>query len=745
MPTREIKTKFSLSGEKVWKQEMSQINGHLKSLKAELALSSNEFRGQSNSLDALVAKQKLLREQYDQQKEKVRAYRDALSQTRAAQEKYADAIDAAKRKAAEAGIPIDRLRGSTKGLSEEERKLASDLQAAERGYNGALKRGDEYSQSLFYAKIQLNNLDDELKKNQKYVLEAQRASDGHAESIDEFGKEVDKAKEKTSGFGDELKANLASDAIIAGVKRLVGAMKDVAMESLEIAANYAASESQFTQTFGSMESEARSVIQRISGETGILKERLNGSATGIYAFAKASGATTSDAMALMEDSLTAAADAAAYYDRSLEDTTDTLQSFLKGNFANDAALGVSCTETTRNAAAMELFGQKYADLSEIQKQQTLLKMVTDAQKASGAIGQAARESSGWENVTGNLNAVIDKLKAKLGEPVLERVIPIIESVTNSLDRLISGEINIRQFIDELFRINSITEAFRDWLPWISAITAALIAYKAAMAISSIVDAFTKATEGATVAQQLLNIVMNQNPFVLIATLLAAVVAAIVVLWNTNEGFRNAVVGAWNKLRDAAVTVFGAIGNAFSAVGQKFNEVKEHISGIVRSFVSIGSDIVSGIWQGISNGYTWITNKITEWVGSVVGFFKRILGIHSPSTVMRDQIGRYMGEGVTEGFVENVDEDAMRKAIPTNFEIDAEVSNMSRRANSPSWLDYGGAGMAAEISKLDRRVAALNRVTNIYVYGAQGQPVDELAEIVMDKIQRDMEEDETSLE
>ena len=138
----------------------------------------------------------------------------------------------------------------------------------------------------------------------------------------------------------------------------------------------------------------------------------------------------------MQTALTAAADAAAYYDISLEDATESLQSFLKGNFANDAALGVSCTETTRNAAAMELFGQKYQDLTEIQKQQTLLKMVTDAQELSGAMGQASREADGFENVVGNLKETWRQFLAGVGDPLLSRLIPIIQDLTTNFDSYI---------------------------------------------------------------------------------------------------------------------------------------------------------------------------------------------------------------------------------------------------------------------------------------------------------------------
>ena len=124
----------------------------------------------------------------------------------------------------------------------------------------------------------------------------------------------------------------------------------------------------------------------------MLQNRMKGSYTQIAAFAKTTGMDTSDAMDLANRSMRAVADSAAFYDRSLEETTESLQSFLKGNYENDAALGLSSTETTRNAAANELYGKSFNELSEAQKQLTLLQMVEDANAASGALGQAARDA-----------------------------------------------------------------------------------------------------------------------------------------------------------------------------------------------------------------------------------------------------------------------------------------------------------------------------------------------------------------
>lgn len=194
---------------------------------------------------------------------------------------------------------------------------------------------------------------------------------------------------------------------------------------IDAAANAQAMESQFTQVFGDMEDNAAGSLSRIAEEAGIAENRMKGSFTQIAAFAKTTGMETDDALALTERAMVAVADSAAFYDRSLEETTESLQSFLKGNFENDAALGLSCTETTRNAAANELYGKSFIELSESQKQLTLLKMVEDANALSGAMGQASRESDTWTNQTGNLKQAWTDFTAVIGEYFLPIAIQVV--------------------------------------------------------------------------------------------------------------------------------------------------------------------------------------------------------------------------------------------------------------------------------------------------------------------------------
>lgn len=197
-------------------------------------------------------------------------------------------------------------------------------------------------------------------------------------------------------------------------------------EALEAAADINAANSQMQQTFGTLKSAADNAMKSVADNSSILQTRLQNVGTSIYAFAKTTGMDSVSALKMMEEALQVTADSAAYYDRSLEDTAESLKSFLKGNFENDAALGLSCTETTRNTAANKLYGKSFMELSEAQKQLTLLQMVKDANALSGAEGQAAREADGWENVIGNLK---ESWKQLLAVTVVKNITAELQSLT----------------------------------------------------------------------------------------------------------------------------------------------------------------------------------------------------------------------------------------------------------------------------------------------------------------------------
>lgn len=267
---------------------------------------------------------------------------------------------------------------------------------------------------------------------------------------------------------NEMKTNTekASGGMVNAFKKVglaigsyltINALKNFGLGCIQAAADAEASASQFTQVFGDFEEQAGKSLSKVAGNAGITETRMKDSFTKIAAFAKTTGMDTESALNLSERAMVAVADSAAFYDRSLEETTESLQSFLKGNYENDAALGLSCTEVTRNAAANDLYGKSFKDLSEEQKQLTLLKMVEDANKLSGALGQAARESDTWTNVTGNLKQSWTDFKAAIGKHVLPTMVNLVKKLGNFVQTATDKVEPAVEFLSDKFK------TLKDWL------------------------------------------------------------------------------------------------------------------------------------------------------------------------------------------------------------------------------------------------------------------------------------------
>lgn len=63
----------------------------------------------------------------------------------------------------------------------------------------------------------------------------------------------------------------------------------------------------------------------------------------------------------------------------------------------------------------------------------------------------------------------------------------------------------------------------------------------------------------------------------------------------------------------------------------------------------GAQLIKGLWEGIKDMGSWIKDKLAEFAGGVLDNIKGFFGIHSPSTVMKDQIGKNLALGIGEGF------------------------------------------------------------------------------------------------
>ncbi len=403
-------------------------------------------------------------------------------------------------------------------VSKQISNLEQQLEITKKEFGENSTQANKMEAELNQAKTAFNHLNDEMKGTKS-------AADSTQESLSEISRNL--RAELLQQFSEKLSA--ISEKLV-----------EVGKEALEAAAQMQASNAQFTTVFGDMETQAREALNAIGQEMDIVPERLQGSFTQMASFAKTSGLDTAEALDLTSRATRAAADGAAFYDKSIESVTESLQSFLKGNFANDAALGISATETTRNAAANKLYGKSFKDLSEAQKQLTLLQMVEDGNKLSGALGQAARESDGLENVMGNLKQAGTNALSAIGQPLLEMMIPVFQTLAT----IVKG-------VAELF--SSLPAPVKDFIVILGVV---LTIVGALAPIFLTLQAVFMSSFGAMIAAALPIIGIISGVVVAIA----AIVAIVKYLWETNEGFRDAVTTVWNAILEVINAVVSEISN-----------------------------------------------------------------------------------------------------------------------------------------------------------------------------------------
>ena len=411
-------------------------------------------------------------------------------------------------------------------VSKQISNLEQQLEITKKEFGENSTQANRMEAELNQAKTAFNHLNDEMKG-------IKSTADGTQESLSEISRNL--RAELLQQFSEKLSA--ISEKLV-----------EVGKEALEAAAQMQASNAQFTTVFGDMETQAREALNAIGQEMDIVPERLQGSFTQMASFAKTSGLDTAEALDLTSRATRAAADGAAFYDKSIESVTESLQSFLKGNFSNDAALGISATETTRNAAANKLYGKSFKDLSEAQKQLTLLQMVEDGNKLSGALGQAARESDGLENVMGNLKQAGTNALSAIGQPLLEMMIPVFQALGN------------------------IIKGVADWFGTLPGPIKEFVVILGTVvtAVGVIAPIFLTLQAAATALELSIGgMIAAALPIIGTAAAIAAAVAAVVVilkyLWETNEGFRNAVTVVWEAISSVINTVVGEISNFIMSI------------------------------------------------------------------------------------------------------------------------------------------------------------------------------------
>lgn len=149
------------------------------------------------------------------------------------------------------------------------------------------------------------------------------------------------------------------------------------------------------------------------------------------------------------------------------------------------------------------------------------------------------------------------------------------------------------------------------------------AVKGVVTAISMVKSFAGAVALVKYGWGLLTAALASNPFGWIAMAIAAVVGALVYLWNTNEGFRNACISAWNAIKNAISTAWNFIKGVWSGAPEFFSHLWETITTFFKNAWNGITEWFSNLWNGIKQAPSNAVESIKNMWSSVKDFFSNL--------------------------------------------------------------------------------------------------------------------------
>ena len=379
--------------------------------------------------------------------------------------------------------------------------------------------------------------------------------------------------------------------------------------------------------------------------------------------------------------------------------------------------------------------------------------------ASNTEGAMEAQSKTFSGLMSTLQDVTSNIVTKIVEPLFNKVnellniaMPILDSFNSKLNEGQSFWTALKETVDEFLpSLNPIMEimenlgkAITTGLGWIMdngealigiviSLGTAMLVLNVANMIQGMVEAYKAwkiATEGMTIAQWLMNTALLANPIGLVVAAIAGLIVWLVYLWNTNDGFRDAVTSAWNKILEVGKNVWNWISNFFTVsipnaintainffsqlptkigtflsnsitkmsqfvrdLGSKgleaaknlISNITSGLSGLPSKMFEIGKNIIQGMINGVKNMASKVVDSVKGVVNNAISGAKKLLGIKSPSRVFME-IGAYTSEGMALGIEQNEDmvqkasESMVNTTIPDEIKV-AETLNINRSAET----------------------------------------------------------------
>lgn len=135
----------------------------------------------------------------------------------------------------------------------------------------------------------------------------------------------------------------------------------------------------------------------------------------------------------------------------------------------------------------------------------------------------------------------------------------------------------------------------------------------------------------------------------------------------------------------AAGIIQAIPKLIAAIPQIIGAIINGLAQLPGMLLDIGGQLIQGLWNGISNAASWLWSKISGFCSGIVDKIKGFFGIHSPSKLFNQEIGKFLALGLGEGFDDNLGKVYKQMKSAVDFETQKLSANLSTTATNNKML------------------------------------------------------------
>ena len=633
--------KLVVDGEKNFKTAMAAVNSQIQSLGSEMKLAVAEMGELNDSEDGAAKKTEILQKK----------------------------MEAAKQKVGLLSTEYEKQREKLRVL---EAAMEQSIETNGQTSKATIKARNEYNKQV----IAVNKLGTSLNNAKSDVAKMKDEMEDTADSTKGLKDSMKSAEKGVSSFGEQVKAYLSADAIKAGVEGLVNKIAEIADETEEYR-KIMGTLSVSSEKAGYSTEQTRQTYEqlyRVLGDTQTA----------------ATATANLQALHLSQEKLTqmtqGAIGAWATYGDSIP--IDGLAEAINETIQAGTVTGTFADVLNWAGTSEDDFNEKLAATQDPTERANLVLQ----ELANQGLTEAADKWNENNQAIADANMAQEKMNSSTAE-LAERIAPAITTVKEIMADMLLVAVDMADGFAKMAEEGDPLSAVLIGL----AVAAGTLAI--AINMTAILTAVSKGFTAVQTAATGLFVALAANPIGIVIAALAGLVTGLVVAYNTNEDFRNKVNAAWESLKASVGPIAHMFVTLFTEdMPNATKSLKDKLSKLPSEVKQIGTNIVKGLAEGMENAKKWLKNKVKSFCEGIKTNIKDFFGIHSPSTVMRDEVGVMLGEGIAEG-IKKSEEEVLSAADKLNNKLLKKEEELSEKLSKEGIDDKTKASLTTQLNSI----------------------------------------------